>query len=337
MLTDRARDGWCSECLTYSSHTKVGSPIYTSDVYLCSACGGRTRVCPAPGCRTMAARGPIGIRGPRYCEHRHDIPGFEKASSSIDDLANYQTLLTFERKNFAAVTAVGTVAAVITAGTAVTIASGGTGLPAAVGGAIGSLQGLTGAAAVSSGLATLGGGSLAAGGLGMAGGTLVVAAGGSARAGGPGHASCRPTLEMLSHSASRRFTTVQRLPSSSPRLPYSRNVQSASVAGGARRTLSRLAHLRSPLGQQRPQQTRNGCRAAEGADEGREKGRQVCRQEGLQGTRREGECLGDSALGSGGPHQRIRGTRPRAGPTRQVSRWRASSHLPRLILRPGRA
>lgn len=92
----------------------------------------------------------------------------------------------FEKKDLAVFTKVGTVAAAITVGAAVTIASGGTGLPAAVGGAIGSLQGLSGAAAVSSGLATLGGGSLAAGGLGMAGGTLVVAAGGSALAGGLG-------------------------------------------------------------------------------------------------------------------------------------------------------
>lgn len=187
LVVEKTREGWCSECLSFSSHTKVGSPIYATDVYLCGACGGRTRVCPAPGCGNMASRGTSEIRVPKYCaEHRHDIPGFEKASSRVGDLADYEELLTFEKKNLSAVTKVGTFAAVITAGTAVTIVSGGTGLPAAVGGAIGSLQGLSGAAAVSSGLATLGGGSLAAGGLGMAGGTLVVAAGGSALAGGLG-------------------------------------------------------------------------------------------------------------------------------------------------------
>ncbi len=187
LLGQKSRDGWCSGCLSFSSHTKVGAPIYATDVYLCGACGGRTRVCPAPGCSNMASRGTGEIRVPKYCaEHRHDIPGFEKASATVGDLADYEELLTFEKKNLSAVTKVGTVAAVITAGTAVTIATGGTGLPAAVGGAIGSLQGLSGAAAVSSGLAALGGGSLAAGGLGMAGGTLVVAAGGSALAGGLG-------------------------------------------------------------------------------------------------------------------------------------------------------
>ncbi len=187
LLTEKARDGWCSECMSFSTHTKVGGPIYVTDVYLCSACGSRTGVCPAPGCSNMASRGIRDVRVPKYCaEHRHDIPGFEKAFTFVHDLADYEQLLAFEKRNFAAVTKVGTVAAVVTAGAAVTIASGGTGLPAAVGGAIGSLQGLSGAAAVSSGLATLGGGSLAAGGLGMAGGTLVVAAGGSALAGGLG-------------------------------------------------------------------------------------------------------------------------------------------------------
>ena len=187
LLTSKARDGWCSECLTLSTHVKVDARFYTVDVYLCDACGSRTAGCPAPGCSNMASRGTSDYRVPKYCaEQRHDIPGFEKASALVDDLADYEKLLAFEKKNLSAVTKVGTVAAVITAGTAVTIASGGTGLPAAVGGAIGSLQGLSGAAAISSGLATLGGGSLAVGGLGMAGGTLVVAAGGSALAGGLG-------------------------------------------------------------------------------------------------------------------------------------------------------
>ena len=47
------------------------------------------------------------------------------------------------------------------------------------GGAIGSLMGLYGAAAVSAGLAFLGGGAIAAGGLGMAGGTAVIIGGGA--------------------------------------------------------------------------------------------------------------------------------------------------------------
>lgn len=135
----------------------------------------------------MASRGVGGIRIPKYCaEHRHDIPGFEKASARVDELTKYKELLAFEKRNYATVTRVGGVAAAVMAGTAITITTVGAGLPVAVGGAIGSFQGLSGAAAVSSGLATLGGGSLAAGGLGMAGGTLVVTAGGSALAGGLG-------------------------------------------------------------------------------------------------------------------------------------------------------
>src|SRR5699024_7779034 len=56
----------------------------------------------------------------------------------------------------------------------------------AIGGAIGTLGGLSGAAATSHGLALLGGGSLAAGGLGMAGGTAVVTATGTALGGAIG-------------------------------------------------------------------------------------------------------------------------------------------------------
>ncbi len=52
-----------------------------------------------------------------------------------------------------------------------------------IGGIIGSLMGLSGAAAVSAGLALLGGGALAAGGLGMAGGTFVLIGGGAALGG----------------------------------------------------------------------------------------------------------------------------------------------------------
>lgn len=185
-LGSGGRQGWCSDCLTHGGHTKVdgGGPFLT---YLCDSCGGRTSPCPAARCPNMAVRGLRNLRIPRFCaEHRHEIPGFEKCSTKLADLAEYGDFLSFERRNLGAITRTTSMAGVVAVATGVTIVSGGTGLPAAVGGALGSLQGLSGAAAVSSGLATLGGGAVAAGGLGMAGGTMVVAAGGSLLAGGLG-------------------------------------------------------------------------------------------------------------------------------------------------------
>ncbi len=68
--------------------------------------------------------------------------------------------------------------AVAVAAVAVTIASGGTASPAvaSIGSSIGSLKGLSGAAAAKWGLALLGGGAKASGGLGIAGGTALLTA-----------------------------------------------------------------------------------------------------------------------------------------------------------------
>lgn len=85
--TDRTRDGWCSECLTYSTHVQVGAVPIGTFVYLCRSCGGRTARCVAPTCASFASRGSGAVALPEYCaEHRHDIPSFERASASIADL-----------------------------------------------------------------------------------------------------------------------------------------------------------------------------------------------------------------------------------------------------------
>lgn len=180
------KHGWCSSCFTKSEHRKSNRPAGQLPVYVCQGCGSPTLPCVAPSCENMAVRERGAIRVPQYCaEHRHDIPGFEKAQGTIGELHDYEDFLKFEKPDLSSTSkllAVGSMGLVMAAPMALLAAP-------AVGGAIGSLGvfgGLTGAAATSHGLALLGGGSLAAGGLGMAGGTAVVTAVGAAVGGALG-------------------------------------------------------------------------------------------------------------------------------------------------------
>ena len=179
-----SREAWCSACLTRTDHRKLMQAPSSLPAYLCTACGSPTLGCAAPGCPHMATRGFGSLRIPRYCaEHRHDIPGFEKANAEIGPLENYRDFLTFDKMNLA----LGSKVAGVVAAAGVIVGTGGLLAAPAIGGAIGSLVGgYTGAAASSYGLALLGGGSLAAGGLGMAGGTAVVAGLGGVLGGGLG-------------------------------------------------------------------------------------------------------------------------------------------------------
>ena len=172
--------GWCSSCFFMNEHRKSNRPAGQLPVYVCQGCGSPTLPCVAVGCENMAVRDRGVIRLPQFCaEHRHGIPGFEKAQGTIGELHDYEDFLQYEKPDLdkASKIAVGSVVAL---GVAVPLAL----LAApAIGGAIGSLGvfgGFSGAAATSHGLALLGGGSLAAGGLGMAGGTVVVTAVGAA-------------------------------------------------------------------------------------------------------------------------------------------------------------
>jgi hypothetical protein len=175
---------WCSACLMHTDHRKLTVGLGSVPAYLCTACGSPTLGCAAPGCPHMATRGLGSLRIPRYCaEHRHEIPGFEKAQGKIGALEDYRDFLSFEKVNWA----LGSKFAGVVAAAGIVVGTGGLMLAPAVGGAIGTLVGgYTGAAATSYGLALLGGGSLAAGGLGMAGGTAVVAGLGGVLGGGLG-------------------------------------------------------------------------------------------------------------------------------------------------------
>ena len=177
---------WCSSCFSATEHRRSNRPAVQVPVYVCQGCGSPTLPCVAVGCANMAVRDRGAIRVPQFCaEHRHEIPGFEKAQGTFGELHDYEEFLQYEQPDLDKVSKI-TAGTVIGLGVAVPL-----GLLAApaIGGAIGSLGlfgGFSGAAATSHGLALLGGGTLAVGGLGMAGGTAVVTAVGAAVGGALG-------------------------------------------------------------------------------------------------------------------------------------------------------
>lgn len=178
--------GWCSSCFARTEHRKSNRPAGQLPVYVCQACGSPTLPCVAPGCENMAVRDRGAVRLPQYCaEHRHRIPGFEKATERIAGLWEYEDFFKYDKPDLGRATRLAAFAFVgLTTAAPVALLTA-----PAIGGAIGSLGafgGLTGAAATSHGLAVLGGGSIAAGGLGMAGGTAVLTVAGAAVGGALG-------------------------------------------------------------------------------------------------------------------------------------------------------
>ncbi|XBH20421.1 DUF726 domain-containing protein [Jonesiaceae bacterium BS-20] len=176
----QVKNGWCSSCFTKTDHFKSNRPVGQMPVLVCQGCGSPTLPCFAPKCENLAVRERGAVQIPQYCaEHRHEIPGFEKASHNFGMLEEYEDFLSYEKKDLSKGTkliAIGVVGVAAGAPLALLAAP-------AIGGALGSLGmfgGLSGAAATSHGLALLGGGSLAVGGLGMAGGTTVVTVVGAA-------------------------------------------------------------------------------------------------------------------------------------------------------------
>jgi hypothetical protein len=185
-LTDQERQGWCSACFGKHDHRKANRPGGQLGAYVCVECGTPTLPCVGPGCQNMAVRGHGAVRVPSFCaEHRHEIPGFEKAARTMESLGDYEEFLKYDKPNLARAAKIAGVAGLgLIAGGPLAFISA-----AAIGGAVGAVAGgYAGAAATSYGLALLGGGSLAAGGLGMAGGTLVVTGLGAALGGGLGGA-----------------------------------------------------------------------------------------------------------------------------------------------------
>jgi len=169
--------GWCSACFGRRLHRGVSGRGNRRRIFICDGCGSPMVVCSVLGCGNTANASMRPDPTPRFCaEHRHQIPAFDRLGDRLARLEDYAAWLQFDKRNASAISKVA--AGVVVVGACVT--------PVAwasapfIGGAIGSMSGLSGAAATSSGLAMLGGGSLAAGGAGMAGGMIVVSAVGGA-------------------------------------------------------------------------------------------------------------------------------------------------------------
>jgi hypothetical protein len=105
-------------------------------------------------------------------EHDGCIANFSTLDMKLESIEKYKPL--FTRKNVN-VKKVATIAVASIGGAAVIAPAAFLAAPA-VGGAIGSLMGLSGAAATNAGLAAIGGGAIASGGLGMAGGLAITSA-----------------------------------------------------------------------------------------------------------------------------------------------------------------
>ena len=171
-LSSDTEEGWCSRCLTKSSHRKSKS----KSLYVCESCGSATSHCTVPQCDNFAAAGLGLVALPAVCaEHLHQVPDFEHLSYRIDDLTQWRELREFKVANVGRAAKI----AAVGAGALVLGAAGGWVAAPMVGSAYGTtILGLSGAAAHNAGLAALGFGSLASGGFGMAGGSMVVAAAG---------------------------------------------------------------------------------------------------------------------------------------------------------------
>lgn len=175
-LGNEHRSGWCSCCFSFTVAKRVNLPHQIPPAYLCTSCGSPVSVCAAPRCNNLASRTVRKANVPHYCaEHRHEIPGFDKANNQLERIDLYKDWMTYDKRNLSKTTKITVLATV----TAIAVVPAALGAAPAIGGALGSsaLGGsLSGAAATSHGLAMIGGGSLAAGGLGMAGGTAIIAA-----------------------------------------------------------------------------------------------------------------------------------------------------------------
>ena len=133
-LGDELRVDWCSACFKRTIHRRVERWEHPPRAYLCESCGAPTSPCVAPRCSNMANRGVGRVRLPRYCaEHRHEIPGFDKADMRFSQIDEYADFLAFERKDLSKATRV----AGAMVGTAAIVAPAAMVAAPAIGGALG--------------------------------------------------------------------------------------------------------------------------------------------------------------------------------------------------------
>jgi hypothetical protein len=100
-LTDKVEDGWCSDCLTKTSHRLSASRTrFGTRRYVCVECGSPTGWCDVPRCRHFADRGGDAKRSSRFCaEHGQEIPSFEKLNTHVGSLDDYLPWLEHEKFN----------------------------------------------------------------------------------------------------------------------------------------------------------------------------------------------------------------------------------------------
>lgn len=169
---DDRTTAWCSWCLAQTAHELTRHKRVGQSIYICEGCGQPTARCMTVRCTNMTRS--TGKSTDAFCAvHNGKIGSFEGLGASITDPVEFVDVVgRKEGYNWDAITKV----ACTGVGGAVLLAPAAVFAAPAVGGAIGSMMGLSGAAATSAGLALLGGGSLASGGFGMVGGTCVLSA-----------------------------------------------------------------------------------------------------------------------------------------------------------------
>lgn len=91
-LCGDTQEGWCSRCLTKSTHRKSKS----KSLYIGESCGSATSHCAVLQCGNFAAAGLGLVALPAVCaEHLHQFPDFERLNHRIDDLTQWCELREF--------------------------------------------------------------------------------------------------------------------------------------------------------------------------------------------------------------------------------------------------
>ena len=178
-LTGMFENGYCSFCFIRTEHTLIQKNYLRRNIYTCSGCGGKTVQCRF--CYNFSKCGDYW--DDELCaEHDGCIADFSTLNIKINNIEEYKPLFA---RNSVNVKKLATVTAASIGGAAVIAPVAFLAAPA-VGGAVGSLMGLSGAAATNAGLAAIGGGAIASGGLGMVGGVAITSAIGAGLGGSMG-------------------------------------------------------------------------------------------------------------------------------------------------------
>ncbi|MDY0193995.1 MAG: DUF726 domain-containing protein [Aliarcobacter butzleri] len=176
-------ESYCSWCFESHTCTLKEKNNLTRNVYICNGCGNeivKCRVCNNKAKYSDLKAENIDMWSNNFCAvHEGQIAKFESLDWSLETIGEYRDIVERNELNYKKIATT----AAFTIGGAAVIAPAAFLAAPAIGGSIGTLYGLSGAAATSKGLALLGFGAISTGGLGVAGGVAVVTAAGSALGG----------------------------------------------------------------------------------------------------------------------------------------------------------